>query len=100
MTSLFSTLAARLTVRRLAKVRAIARNSVTFLAAFTAYEATLIVFSLLLGGIENHTLAIQGRVLAINTVTLVGLFALDRVGVAIGLAPAVRSPSLVAAQHA
>lgn len=89
-TSLLSTLAARLTMRRLAQVWVPARNSVTFLAAFAAYEAALIVFSLLLGGIENFTPAIQGRIFAINTVALVGLLALDRVGVAIATVETVR----------
>ncbi len=45
-TSLLSTLAARLTMRRLAQVWVPARNPVTFLAAFAAYEAAVIVFSL------------------------------------------------------
>jgi hypothetical protein len=99
ITSLLSTLAARLIVRRLVDVPAIVQTPLIFLAAFAAYAIALIIFSLLLGGIENYSLATQGRILAVNAAALVGLLALDRVGVAVGLAPAAGSPSPVTVLH-
>ena len=99
LTALLSTLAAHLTMQRLTPMWTPARIAVTFLAAFAAYEATLIIFSLLLGGIENYTPATQGRILEINAIALVGLLALNRMGIAAGLAPSFRFPTPLAAQH-
>ena len=59
----------------------------TFLVAFAVYEATLFVISAtLLGGTEIYTLAIQGRIFALNAVAFVGLLALHRLAVSVGFA--------------
>jgi hypothetical protein len=79
------TLAARQTVLRLPDWHPFLRNAVAFLAAFAAYEATLIACSLWLGGIENFTLAIQGWIFALNAIAFVGLLALQRAGTLVGI---------------
>ena len=43
-------------------------------------------FSLALGGTENFTLAIQGKIFALNALALAGLFALHWAGTVSGLA--------------
>jgi hypothetical protein len=68
------------------------RNALAFLVAFVAYEGTLIVFSLWLGGRENFTLAIQVKVFALNSVALVGLFAVNRAGMVVGIVAPAPSP--------
>jgi hypothetical protein len=55
--------------------------------AFLAFEAALLVFSLPLGGTESFTPSILARVLVINAVALVGLFALNWAGAYVGVAP-------------
>ncbi len=100
ITALVSTLAARVAVQKLASVWGVARSGISFLAAYAAYEAALILFSLMLGGIEDHTLINQLRIFEINAGAFVGLLVIDRVGVAAGLAPSFRARSTVATQHA
>lgn len=57
-----------------------------FLAAFAVYEGALFAVSVaLLGGMEDFTPAIIGRIFAINTVAMVGL--LNRVGGGVGDGP-------------
>lgn len=88
VTTLLATAAARLAVRSLDAAWPVARGALSFLAAYAAYEVALLGFSLWLGGIEHHTLAIQGRVFAVQMVAMIGLLVLDRIGVTIGIAPA------------
>jgi hypothetical protein len=58
----------------------------TFLAAFAVYEVALFAISIaLLGGTEVFTGAIQGRIFAINAMAFVGLLALHRLAVSVGL---------------
>ena len=58
-----------------------------FLVAFAVYEATLFAISAeLLGGTEIYTLAIQGRILAVNAIAFAGLLALHRLAVSVGFA--------------
>lgn len=52
-----------------------------FVAAFATYEATLFAISAgLLGGVENFSTPVMGRILAINVMALPVLLALDRLG--------------------
>jgi hypothetical protein len=92
LSALLCTLAACWTSRRLLGWQPWAACGLAFVAAFTAFEGALIVFSLPLGGTENFTPAIVARIFAINTVAAVGFFALNRAGVFIGIANP--SPSL------
>src|SRR6266568_8344446 len=58
----------------------------TSLAAFMVYEGGLFAVAVaLLGGTESFTLLIVGRVFSVNVIALIGLYALHRVGVAVGL---------------
>ena len=58
----------------------------TLLAAFIVYEGGLFAVAVaLLGGTESFTLLIVGRVFSVNVVALIGLYALHRAGVAVGL---------------
>ena len=68
------------------------------MTAFVAYEAVLIVSSLGLGGTENFTAAIQGRIFMINAGALVGLVAMQHLGIAIGIASSSRRPIPAAAR--
>jgi hypothetical protein len=73
----------------------------TFLVAFAVYEAALFAISAtLLGGAEIYTLAIQGRIFAINAAAFVGLLVLNQLAASIGLArkPLIRLP--ITEQHA
>lgn len=98
LAALLSTLVARQTTLRLRELHAVGRTPLVFLLAFAAYGAALLGLSLWLGGTENFTLAIQLKIFAINAITLVGLLALHRAGVVIGVA---YSPALPeTGQHA
>ena len=58
----------------------------TLLAAFMVYEGVLFAVAMAwLSGTESFTLPIVGRSFAVNVVALIGLYALHRVGVAVGL---------------
>jgi hypothetical protein len=73
----------------------------TFLVAFAVYQAALFAISAtLLGGAEIYTLAIQGRIFAINAAAFVGLLVLNQLAPSIGLArkPLIRLP--ITEQHA
>jgi hypothetical protein len=85
LSALLCTLVAGWTTRRLTALHPWAGYSIAFLAAFAAYEAALIAFSLSLGGTENFTPGILVRVFVINAVASVGLFALNWAGVFIGI---------------
>jgi hypothetical protein len=58
----------------------------TLLAAFMVYEGGLFAVAVaLLGGTESFTLLIVGRVFSVNVVAFIGLYALHRADVAVGL---------------
>ena len=58
----------------------------TLLAAFMVYEGGLFAVAVaLLGGTESFTPLIVGRIFSVNVVALIGLSALHRVGVGVGL---------------
>jgi hypothetical protein len=86
LSALLCTMAARWTSRRLIGWHPWAACAVAFVAAFAAFEAALIVFSLPLGGTESFTPSVVARIFGINTVAGVGFFALNRAGVFIGIA--------------
>ena len=70
-------LAALWTFARLGVQPALAQSVAAFAASFALYQLTLYaVAAAWLGGVEMFAPAIVGQVLAINAVTLVGLFAL------------------------
>jgi hypothetical protein len=65
------------------------RPVVAFLVSFLVYEGTLFAVALVLGGTEDFTPAIIGRIFAINAIGMAALFVASRLGAAIGLvAPA------------
>lgn len=71
----------------LARAARAVRIAATFLLAFAIYEAALfLVSAALLGGTEIFTAAIQARIFAINAVAFVGLLALNRLAISVGLA--------------
>jgi hypothetical protein len=94
--AILATLAGQWTARHLTNAGRALGHTGTFLVAFAVYEAALFAISLtLLGGTEIYTVAIQGRIFAVNAVAFAGLLVLHRLAVSIGFAttPAIR-PSL------
>jgi hypothetical protein len=87
-----ATLAADRVVGRLGYAHAFARYAAALVAAFVAYEAVLIVSSLGLGRTSSFTPVIQARIFTINAGALVGLVALRRLGIAVGIASPSRLP--------
>lgn len=87
VTALVSLGAARIASSRLSQLQPLMCCAVAFLAAFSAYEISLYVFSLVLGGLENFTFSVQSRVFAINACALISLFALNAVGSSLNIAP-------------
>src|SRR6266851_497837 len=84
--AVLTTVAARGVARRLAGRSDGVLALATLLAAFTVYEGVLFAVAMAwLGGTESFTLPIVGRILSVNVVALIGLYALHRVGVAVGL---------------
>lgn len=96
--AILATLAAQGAATRLARSGKAAVAIAAFAAAFVVYEVALFaVAGTLLGGIEDFTPAIIGRILAINAAAMLGLLVLNRLGAATGLAPA---PTPMIARHA
>ncbi len=84
--AVLTTVGARGVARRLAGRSDGVRALATLLAAFMVYEGVLFAVAMAwLGGTESFTLPIVGRIFAVNVVALIGLYALHRVGVAVGL---------------
>lgn len=81
-----ATLAGEWTARRLAVASRAVSCGATFLVTFVIYEAALYaVAAALLGGTEDFSAAILGRIAAINAATFVGLLVLSRFGISAGL---------------
>jgi len=77
---------ARLIIRRLSAARGPIRTAVALGATFAVYETAL--FALAVAGLEgpgSFAAAIVGRVLAINVAAFAGLYALHRIGFAVGI---------------
>ncbi len=84
--AVLTTVGARGVARRLAGRSDGVRALATLLAAFMMYEGMLFAVAMAwLGGTESFTLLIVGRIFSVNVVAFIGLFALHRVGVAVGL---------------
>jgi hypothetical protein len=99
--AILATLAAQEIAARAAGSRRAARATVAFLAAFAVYEGVLFVLAVaLLGGTEDFTPTIIGEIFAINAAALLGLFAVSRIGAAIGLAAAPAMPFAASERHA
>jgi hypothetical protein len=99
--AILATLAGQWMAGRLANARHAFTATVTFLIAFSVYEVALFAISaMLLGGTEIYTLAIQGRIFAINAAAFVGLLVLNQLAASIGFArkPLIRLP--ITEQHA
>ena len=78
--AIFAMLAARWSAARVTGLRTAAPLA-AFAAAFVVYEATLFAAALtFLGGTEDFTAAIIGRVLEINVITLLAMLLLNRAG--------------------
>jgi hypothetical protein len=85
--AILATLAGQWIAKRSVQTVRLVRFAATFLVAFVVYEAALFVISAtLLGGTEIYTVAIQGRIFAINAAAFVGLLVLDHLAASVGLA--------------
>jgi hypothetical protein len=98
--ALLSTVAARGIADRLGRVRSVTRSVAAFLAAFVVYEGALFMVALVLGGSEDFTLAIIGRIFAVNAIGMAALFVANRLGTAIGLVAPVGLPLSRLERHA
>lgn len=87
VTALVSLFAARAVATRFSNSNPLVNATVTFFAAFVAYEACCYAFSLALGGTENYTFVIQSRLFVLNVGALVGLFALNQIGSSLKITP-------------
>lgn len=90
ITALVSMMAARITSKHIRHLHPLLCSALVFLAAFTGYEITCYVSSLMLGGEEVFTLKIQGPIFMLNALALTGLFAVNYVGLLLHLMPAYR----------
>ncbi|MGB9645318.1 MAG: hypothetical protein WCB44_09385 [Stellaceae bacterium] len=83
--AVFATLAGQWTIRRLAKTARAVSFAATFSVTFVVYEAVLFAVAVaLLGGTEDFTGEILGRIFAINAAAFVGLLTLNRLGASAG----------------
>lgn len=81
LAAIVAMLAARWSGTRFARLSEAATPAVAFAAAFAAYEAMLFAAALtLLGGTEDFTAAIIGRVLEINAISMLGMLLLNHAG--------------------
>jgi hypothetical protein len=84
--AVLATLVSQWTAARLAEAARALGFTLTFLIAFAVYEAVLLLVSATwLGGTEIFTAEIQGRILVINAAAFVGLLALNRLAISVGL---------------
>ncbi|MGO9171199.1 MAG: hypothetical protein ACLP7P_04445 [Rhodomicrobium sp.] len=80
LAAIFAALAARWSALRFAGISPLAMPAAAFVAAFAVYEITLFAAALLLGGTEDFTAAIIGRVFEINAISMLGMLLLNRAG--------------------
>jgi hypothetical protein len=80
-----STIVARLILSRLQTARGLTQAVVALGGTFAVYEAALFTVAMALGGTGSFAAAIVGRILVINAAALAGLYALHRIGVAVGI---------------
>lgn len=86
--ALISLFAARFAAKQLSNSSPMLSGALAFIAAFVVYEAGCYISALMLGGVENYTLAIQSWIFALNAGAAVGLFALNRLGTSLQIVPA------------
>lgn len=99
--AVLTTEAARVAALRAARLGWVAAAGVSFVAAFAAYEGTLIVASIAgLGGFDAYAPPNVGRVFALNAAALVGLLLLQRLGALAGLVAAPARRVLAAQRNA
>jgi hypothetical protein len=99
--ALVAAVASQATVRRLVDRNVAVILLASFGVAFIVYEAGLfVVAATMLGGTEDYAPAIVARILEINAAAFVGLLALYRLGLGIGLAAKSATPLFAAARHA
>jgi hypothetical protein len=83
--AVLGTVAALWTVRRLARANELVRALAAFLAAFVVYELALLAVAVaLLGALEMFAPSVVGQVFGLNVAALVGLYALNQLGAALG----------------
>lgn len=84
--ALLATLGAERIAAQFSPLRHLA-SAMAFLAALAVYEGLLFFISIIVqSGVEDYTIAIVGRIFAINIVTFIGLLALNKIGLSTGLA--------------
>lgn len=84
--AVLSTIVARLIISRLQTARGLTQAVVALGGTFAVYEATLFTVAVAgLGGTGSFAAPIVGRILVINAAALAGLYALYRIGVAVGI---------------
>jgi hypothetical protein len=85
--AVLATLAAQWAALHVERAGALAISCAAFVAAFLVYEGALfVVAASALGGTEDFTAVIIGRIFAINAVGFAGLLVLNRLGATLGLA--------------
>lgn len=85
--AVLGTLTAQWTVRRSSGQLKAVVVLAALLAAFTVYEGVLVATAFAgLGGMGSFTVAVIGRIFAINAGALVGLLGINYLGMAVGLA--------------
>ena len=67
------------------------RYVVVFAAAFAVFEATLLAFSLALGGSEGFTLPVLAEIFTINSLALIGFLIVKQGGILTGMIDSVPS---------
>jgi hypothetical protein len=85
-----------LIISRLRTARGLTRAVVALAGTFAVYEIALFTVAVAgLGGIGSFAAPIVGRIVVINAAALLGLHALYRIGVAVGISrrPAVATPA-------
>ncbi len=99
--AVLATLAGQWTAGRSGDAPRLVSFLATGLAGFAAYEAALFVVAVTwLGGTEDFTAAILGRIFVINAAAFVGLLVLHRLAVSIGLAADPPLPLRITESHA
>lgn len=86
LVAVLSTVAAFGAARYLDGVAPVGRTTAAFFVSFVVYEGALFtIAAVLLGGTEDFTPAIIGRIFAINAIGMAALFVANRLGAVIGL---------------
>jgi hypothetical protein len=99
--AVFATLTSQWAARHLAEAARAIAFAATFLVAFAAYEAVLFAVAVaLLGGTEDFTGEILGRILAVNAAAFVGLVVLNHLAVSVGILASPTAALSMSERHA